>query len=133
MQPHRGDVLLPSNTRLEENLPIKSITNNEPAQWELHDRDKEVKIFKAKPNHLVFINIPETVINTNCGPNKIKIKGTLLIPFTNCQISINEITYISKSTIFLDQINTCRTSFNLMNFISPPINKLQLEQLGTKR
>lgn len=121
----------PNWKKVSQSKCIAKIINNEPAQCELHDRDKEVEIFEAEPNHLIFINMPETVINTTCGPNNIKIRGTVLIRFTNCQITVNGITYISKSTTFWDQINIYPTSFNQINFTSPHINKLQLEQLGT--
>lgn len=109
---------------------VASILNHKPAECHIYDRENDIEIFEPEPNHLLLISIPETMVNTTCGPNDFKAKGTLLIHFKDCEISINSITYSSKIQTFWDEISIHPAAFNNINFTSPTNNHLQLKRLG---
>lgn len=84
---------------------IGNLMNNKAASCPLNDVGKIESILQAEPNYILFINSPETLINSTCSTKTFKVEGTALIHFQHCDVSINGITYHDDADTFWDQIH----------------------------
>jgi len=99
---------------------IGNLIQNKPASCELHNRVTDIEIYQPESDYLALINIPETIIHTNCVQNqKQTIKGSVLIHFNNCEIKVNDITYTTATSQHWDEVNIHPTIFNQINSVSP--------------
>lgn len=100
---------------------IGNLILNKPAHCELYERTQNTQIFQPEPNYIILLNVPETMITSSCGPNQ-TIKGSALIHFGNCNITINNIIYKPADATYWDEIHIFPTLLREINTTIPSYN-----------
>lgn len=89
---------------IKESTCVGNILNNRTAKCHFKERGHISSISQPTQNVVLFINVPNTYINTTCKKQPFTIKGTILIKFRNCTITVNGMVYEGKANIFWDEI-----------------------------
>lgn len=109
------------------------ILNNEEAQCNLNDTGKIESIFQPEENYIIFINVPNTLINSTCSKTSHEVTGTAILHYKNCSVEVNGITYKDNLNVFWDEVRIAPPTYasiqakSITNTLN--LQKLHLHQL----
>lgn len=72
-------------------------------------------IFAPENDYLILVNCEPKSLASTCGPKLTEVKGTLLIHYQNCTITINNVTYNNLWNENWDKIHLIPILFNKIN------------------
>lgn len=114
--------------------PIDCIPNimlGNKAHCSLVEGDIRQNIKLIEPNHLLILTDTDVTFETTCRNNHKKktLKGTILMHFENCSITINEINYNDKISSHWDSVKIIFTPFYELNHTNT-IKRFGIEKLN---
>lgn len=96
-----------------QNSPcIAKLLTGESPNCPLNDVGNTTTIFQPEENHIIFINVKRLLIYSNCSNKNLTIKGSSMLRFKNCTVTVGDTTYKDNPSVHWDEILLAPPNYN---------------------
>jgi len=109
---------------------LNSIFTLNAANCKVKDVGNKEIITEIEPGHILILNTVNSTIASNCT-TKFSIKGSALVTFKNCEVSINQIPYDKELSLYEEKIDVTIPIIQNINF-TDHIEDINLHNLNLR-